>query len=107
VFHSAFRSVSSASGTRIQRIDVLNSLSSGFTLVRFRTGFVLALRIRHDKLSESDGIRQISRYMDKLGQKAGYLLIFEKKSSEELPWEERLRWEVLDVEGREVTLVVM
>ena len=68
---------------------------------------VLELKLRHDKLSESDGIQQISRYMDKLGQKAGYLILFEKKPSEELPWEERLRWEVLDVEGREVTLVVM
>jgi len=68
---------------------------------------VLELKLRHDKLSESDGIQQISRYMDKLGQKAGYLILFEKKSSEELPWEERLSWEVLDVDGREVTLVVM
>ena len=67
----------------------------------------IELKLNHNARSLPDGKKQLSRYMDKLGQKAGYLLIFEKKSSEELPWEERLSWEVLDVDGREVTLVVM
>jgi len=67
----------------------------------------IELKLNHNARSLPDGLQQLSRYMDKLGQKAGYLLIFEKKSSEELSWEDRLRWEVLDVEERQVTLVVM
>jgi len=67
----------------------------------------IELKLNHNARSLPEGRRQISRYMDKLGQKAGYLLIFEKKSSEELPWDDRLKWEVLEVEGKAVTLVVM
>jgi hypothetical protein len=63
--------------------------------------------MHHDKWSESDGLRQLSRYMDKLGQKRGYLVLFEKKSSEELPWEQRIRRETHVVDDKEVVLLGM
>ena len=47
----------------------------------------------------------LARYMDKLGQKHGYLVIFEKKSSEVLPWEQRIRREVHAVDDKEIRLV--
>ncbi|MEZ4985750.1 MAG: AAA-like domain-containing protein [Saprospiraceae bacterium] len=67
----------------------------------------IELKINHDKWSEPEGKEQIARYMDKLGQRKGYLVLFEKKTSEELPWEERIRREVLEVDGKEVILLGM
>jgi len=65
----------------------------------------IELKMHHDNWSEPDGLRQIARYMDKLGQKSGYLMLFEKKSSEVLPWEARIRREVHEVDGKEVVLL--
>lgn len=65
------------------------------------------LKMNHDKWSEREGIQQIARYMDKLGQQRGYLILFEKKSSEELPWEIRIRREIHEVDGKEVVLLGM
>jgi hypothetical protein len=67
----------------------------------------IELKMHHSTRSEPDGLRQIARYMDKLGQKSGYLMLFEKKSSEELPWEARIRREVHEVDGKEVILLGM
>ena len=67
----------------------------------------IELKMNHNARSEPDGLRQIARYMDKLGQKSGYLILFEKKSSEELPWEVRLRREIHEVAGKEVILLGM
>jgi hypothetical protein len=67
----------------------------------------IELKIRYDQWSESDGLQQLSRYLDKLGQKHGYLVLFEKKSSEELPWEQRIRREVHLVDGKEIVLLGM
>jgi hypothetical protein len=67
----------------------------------------IELKMHHDKWSEPEGLQQIARYMDKLDQRRGYFVLFEKKSSEELPWEARLRREVHEVDGKEVILLGM
>ena len=67
----------------------------------------IELKMNHDKWSEPEGLQQLARYMDKLGQQRGYLVLFEKKPSEELPWEARIRREVHDVGGKEVILLGM
>ncbi|MDZ4683283.1 MAG: hypothetical protein SGI94_22765 [Saprospiraceae bacterium] len=64
----------------------------------------IELKMHHNARSQPDGLRQIARYMEKLGQKSGYLILFEKKSSEELPWETRIRREIHEVDGKEVIL---
>lgn len=65
----------------------------------------LELKIHRNARSLEEGLRQISRYLDKLGQKTGYLILFETRSSEEIPWEERIAWELKDYEGKQITLV--
>ncbi|MEZ4985751.1 MAG: hypothetical protein R2795_12070 [Saprospiraceae bacterium] len=67
----------------------------------------IEIKMHHNARSQPDGLRQITRYMDRLGQQQGYLILFEKKSPEELPWEERIRREVLEVDGKEVILMGM
>jgi hypothetical protein len=45
------------------------------------------IKVHYGTRSQLDGVRQRACYMDKLGQKQGYLVIFEKKSSEDILWE--------------------
>lgn len=64
----------------------------------------MEIKLHHDKYIREEGLRQLSRYMDKLGQQHGYLVIFEKQPSSELPWEQRIRREVEQVEGKEIEI---
>ncbi len=67
----------------------------------------IEIKMHHDARSLPQGLQQLARYMDKLGQQRGYLVLFEKKSSEELPWEQRIRRELHVVDGKEVVLLGM
>jgi len=67
----------------------------------------IEIKMHHDARSEPQGLQQLARYMDKLGQQRGYLVLFEKKSSEALPWEQRIRREVHTVDGKEIVLLGM
>jgi len=42
--------------------------------------------------------------MDKLDQRKGHLVIFEKLPSTELPWEQRIRREAEHGDGREIQI---
>ena len=54
--------------------------------------FVLELKLKHHPInSERDGLRQLGRYLDRLGLTQGYLILFELNP--DTTWEERLRWE--------------
>ena len=69
--------------------------------------FPIEIKMHHDARSETQGIQQLSRYMDKLGQQRGFLVLFEKKSSDELPWEQRIRREIHTVDNKEIVLLGM
>ncbi|MBX2927701.1 MAG: ATP-binding protein [Saprospiraceae bacterium] len=94
-------------GGRIEREMALGNGRTDLAVFWKEQVIPIELKLQHNARTLPEGIQQLSRYMDRLGQKAGYLVIFEKKTSEELPWEERLRWEHITHEGREITLVVM
>ena len=63
--------------------------------------------MHHDKWSEPEGIEQLARYLDRLGQKTGYMVFLEKKSAMELSWENRIRHEVHIIDDKEIILFVM
>jgi hypothetical protein len=67
----------------------------------------IEMKMHHDVRSEPQGIQQLARYLDRLGQKIGYMVLFEKKSSEELSWENRIRREVHIVDNKEIILYAM
>jgi hypothetical protein len=69
--------------------------------------FPIEIKMHHDARSEAQGLQQLSRYMDKLGQQRGFLVLFEKKNSDELPWEQRIRREIHTVDNKEVVLLGM
>jgi hypothetical protein len=67
----------------------------------------IEIKMHHDARSEPQGIQQLARYLDRLGQKTGYMVFLEKKSAVELSWEERIRREVHIVENKEIILYAM
>ncbi len=69
--------------------------------------FVLELKLNHHPRSREAGLKQLDRYLDRLGKKEGYLIIFEKKKVEEISWEERLKWEEEVFNGKNITVIEM
>jgi hypothetical protein len=92
------------------RIEREMAAGNGRTdLVIFWKSQVITIEIKmhHDKWSEPEGIEQLARYLDRLGQKTGYMVFLEKKSASELSWEDRIRREVHAVDNKEITLYAM
>ena len=73
--------------------------------------FVLELKIKNKNYNKDKALIQLSRYLDTIGQKSGYLILFEQKSSDEIAWEQRIKWEETTFEWqgilRQVIIVEM
>jgi hypothetical protein len=67
----------------------------------------IEIKMHHDARSEPQGIQQLARYLDRLGQKSGYMVFLEKKSAVELSWEDRIRREVHIVNNKEIIIYAM
>ena len=92
------------------RIEREMAAGNGRTdLVVFWKAQVITIEIKmhHDKWSEPEGIEQLARYLDRMGQKTGYLVFLEKKSATELSWEDRIRREVHVIDNKEIILYAM
>ncbi|MDQ1355195.1 MAG: hypothetical protein QG657_5505 [Acidobacteriota bacterium] len=60
-------------------------------LIKFRQEeFALELKIKRDRFTIEDGKEQLDRYLDRLGLKKGWLVIFDPADIE---WEEKLYWQ--------------
>ncbi len=94
-------------GGRLEREMAVGNGRTDLAVFWKQQTIALELKIRYDQWSEAEGLEQLSRYLDQLGQKAGYLILFEKKSAQEIPWEKRLGWEIREHEGKQITLVCM
>jgi hypothetical protein len=94
-------------GGRIEREMALGNGRTDLTVFWQQQVIPIELKMHHDQWSQPDGLQQLARYMDRLGQRQGYLVLFEKKSSEVLPWEQRIRREVHQMEGKEIVLLGM
>jgi hypothetical protein len=67
----------------------------------------IEIKMHHDARSEPQGIQQLARYLDRLGQKTGYMVFLEKKSASELSWEDRIRREVHIIDNKEIIIYAM
>jgi hypothetical protein len=63
----------------------------------------IELKLRRDEETESDGIEQLSGYMDTAGLTEGWLVIFDLRSTR--PWSERLYQRPVELEGRRIVIV--
>jgi hypothetical protein len=55
--------------------------------------FVLELKVKRSNYNHKRALDQLSGYLDTTGEKHGYLILFQEKSSTEIPWENRIIWE--------------
>jgi hypothetical protein len=65
--------------------------------------FVLELKLKYRSDSQAEGQEQLARYLSRLGQDHGYLLLFDTDPA--TPWEDRLQWQQLTQDGKAITLV--
>lgn len=52
--------------------------------------YPLELKIRRNEKTAAEGLRQLSRYLDALGQREGWLVLFDRRP--EIPWAEKISW---------------
>ncbi|MCX6579656.1 MAG: AAA-like domain-containing protein [Candidatus Aminicenantes bacterium] len=72
-------------------------------LVKFKKQeFALELKILRDKYTIEDGKKQLGRYLDRLGLKQGYLVIFDPGPAE---WEEKLYYQEMAVGDKTIIMV--
>jgi len=50
----------------------------------------LELKLYYGGYTESEGLEQLNRYLDRLGLKRGYLVIFDRRKT--ISWEEKIYW---------------
>ncbi len=65
----------------------------------------LELKLYYDSYTESEGLEQLDRYLDRLGLERGYLVIFDRRKTKS--WEERLYWKEIEYEGKQIAVVGM
>jgi len=72
-------------------------------LVKFgKQEFALELKIKRDKYTVEDGKKQLGRYLDRLGLKVGYLVIFDPGPAE---WEDKLYYQEIPVGDKTIIMV--
>ena len=72
-------------------------------LVKFgNQEFALELKIKRDKYTIEDGKKQLGRYLDRLGLKKGYLLIFDPGPGE---WEDKLYYQEIAMGDKTIIMV--
>jgi hypothetical protein len=65
--------------------------------------FVLELKIKRSNSYMDRTYKQLHRYLDTVNQSHGYLILFELKNSDTIPWEERIKWTEMEYESLGVT----
>ncbi len=61
--------------------------------------FVLELKIKRSNSYMDRTYKQLHRYLDTVNQSHGYLILFELKNSDTIPWEERIKWNEIEYES--------
>jgi hypothetical protein len=65
--------------------------------------FILVLKLNRDPYSEEDGLRQIVRYLERIGENRGYLVMF--GTDPEITWEKRIYRKEFSQDGKKIILV--
>ena len=65
--------------------------------------FVIELKIKYRSDSQAEGQQQLARYLSRIGQNHGYLLLFDTNPATD--WDDRLQWQHLTQDGKAITLV--
>ncbi len=79
-------------GGQIEREMALGNGRCDLLVIYNNQNFVLELKIKRDEFYKEEGLDQLVRYLDKINEPHGYLIIFESKHSTEITWENRIKW---------------
>lgn len=65
--------------------------------------YPVEMKLARGLKTRDEGLVQLAKYMDKLGCKKGWLLLFDVNST--VPWESRLSWETVEKDGYVIHVV--
>lgn len=65
--------------------------------------YPIELKILYDAKTRPEGIAQLSAYLDSLGSREGWLVLFNRNAA--VPWEQKLSWETIPSQGRTLHIV--
>ncbi|MEM1120093.1 MAG: AAA-like domain-containing protein [Bacteroidota bacterium] len=72
--------------------------------VRFgQQKYPIEIKIRYHKKSVEKGLEQLANYMDTLGEKTGWLVVFDRRKS--ITWDKKIYWKTKKVNGKEIHVV--
>ena len=96
-----FQRIVNAGGEIIREMAVGNGRID--MLVKFgNQEFALELKVKRDRYTIEDGKEQLARYLDGLGLKRGYLVIFDPG---DIDWEEKIYWKEEVYKGKTIIMV--
>lgn len=84
-------------GGRIHREFALGSARADMVITRRGRRHVLELKLRRSEASEQEGLEQLDRHLDRLGETVGFLLLFDRRPGR--TWQERLYHAEVDRDG--------
>jgi hypothetical protein len=61
------------------------------------------LKLRYGEATKAEGLKQTARYMDALGAKQGWLVIFDRRAA--VSWEEKLYFTHEESDGKQIAVV--
>lgn len=65
--------------------------------------YPIELKLLYGDKTLSEGLDQISGYMDTVGEKEGWLIIFDRKTDKN--WEEKIYWNTKEIKGKTIHVV--
>ncbi|MBU0763413.1 MAG: ATP-binding protein [Bacteroidetes bacterium] len=65
--------------------------------------YPVELKLYYSPKTEAQGLEQLSGYMDTLGEKTGWLLIFDRRADK--TWDEKIYWKTESKEGKTIHIV--
>jgi alpha-L-fucosidase len=65
--------------------------------------YPIELKIKYSKSVKEKGIEQLSNYMDTIGEKEGWLIIFDRNS--ETSWDAKISWETVEYQNKTINIV--
>jgi hypothetical protein len=65
--------------------------------------YPIEIKLLYDKNTIPEGLEQLSHYMDGLGEKTGWLVIFDRNINK--TWEEKIGWETVEYRNKVIHTV--
>jgi len=65
--------------------------------------YPIEIKIWYSDKTRLDGITQLQRYMDTLGESKGWLVIFDRKRP--LSWDQKIYWDTLEINHKTIHVV--